>query len=307
MSKGQKDLEEAPERAAKPTSLAPPKRYTVQALVALVGMVAVAKVLTYVRGFVQAVLIKRGAKVATSRVAEDGAQIVGQAAEFMARATPTQRRLLATVTPAFLAAAATGLYTAAELDAKVSRRRAKGKVGRKAAKAAEGAVLPAARARRQLFCTHLIAMAGGESAWVTRVQDACAAAPDGAALARSIDTMVTEGRALAAHVAAQGGDVTVDDAYFTEMTELAEAVRAASHEVASVTPDASAQAELDWWDGVNLWFLGTLVDNFAQAHKVDARVPRLPLGGLKSVLKPGLTRARKPASAPKPPPAPVPA
>lgn len=241
---------------------------------------------------------KRGTGVATARVVEQGAQIVGEAATFMATATPAQKRLLATVTPAFLSAVSTGLRLAGQLDAKVSRRRAKAAARRQVAKVTEEGAFPPVRARRDLFCTHLVAMASGDGAWITRIQTACGAAPDGATLATSIELMVTEGRALMTHVRSQGAEVTVDEAYLAEMSDLAETARTAGSDGGGASNNSSAQAELDWWDGVNLWFLTALVDNFVKARKVDRLVPRLTLGSLKAAIKPGSVRARKAAKTP---------
>ena len=275
-----------------------------QALVELLGVATLAQVALYVRGFLQSSLIKRGAGVATSRVVAEGAQIVGAAAEFMVRATPAQKRLLATVTPSFLSAAASGLHLASQLEAKVSRRRAKGLVRRKVAKGTVSELVPTVRARRELFCAHLVAMASGDAGWIARIQGACGAAPDGDALAASIEAMVAEGRALATHVRSQGAEVTVDEGYLTEMSELAATVRAASSETFGVPADSSAQAELDWWDGVNLWFLSALVDNFAKARKLDKTVPKLSVGAVTNVIKQAGPRSRKRAQktpAPKKP------
>lgn len=216
--KTQRD-EGAPTNAVKATTLAPPRRHTEVTLLALVGSTERDTVVSYVMGASQTELIERGARIATTRVVEEGAAIAGVAAEFMAVATQTQRRLLATVTPTFLSALATGLHTATGMDATLSRRRARAATKRKAARVVAAVALPGIRARRELFRTHLLAMSNGDRAWASRINDACGAAPGGAELAASLDTMVTEGRALAAHTKARGGEVSVDETYFAEIVD----------------------------------------------------------------------------------------
>ncbi len=163
--------------------------------------------------------------------------------------------------------------------------------------------LPGIRARRELFRTHLLAMNNGDPGWASRINDACGAAPGGLELATSLDKMVTEGRALAAHTKARGGEVTVDDAYFTEMTGLAATARKSHEDARGGADDGVSQAQLDWWDGANLWFLGALVDNFEQARAIDRTIPRLTLGALANALKPGRSASRKRTAKPAPQPA----
>lgn len=293
----------APAIAAKHTTMAPPRRHTPETFLALVGAVEVPTVIAYVNGFPQGELIDRGARISTARVVDEGAPIAGVAAEFMVGATKAQRRLLATVTPTFLSSLATGLHTATGLDATMSRRRARATTKRKAAKVAASAAMPEVRTRRELFCTHLLAMASGDAVWIGRIRDACGAAPDGAALAASIDDMIVAGRALAADAKSRGVEVSVDAAYFDEMKGYAEKVRAAHDETRERSNDSAAQAELDWWDGANLWFLTALVDNFEQARKIDRTIPKLALGALANTLKPKRKAAKRtPKSPAKPSP-----
>jgi hypothetical protein len=61
-----------------------------------------------------------------------------------------------------------------------------------------------------------------------------------------------------------------------------------------------AQADVDYWDGINLALLGQLIDLFEAGHQTDPTVPRLVSIALRSYFSPN--KKAKPAPATKPTP-----
>lgn len=294
--------EETVTRAAS-TTLAPSPMHTPASLVERHGEADRTTIAGFVWGVSSAELFARGQRIATSRLVTDGAAMLGEASDFMAVATREQRVLLVSITGAFLSAAASALRQAELLDGRRTKRITTQKNRRDAKKVDASRAMSEGRARRDVYRANLITQCGDDGAWKKRIDDACCPVSTLDELADSLDAMAREGRSLVTSLAREKRPSALDAQWFEALT--AEATRLRERAKATVGANARLavrKGEINWWEGVCLWFLKAAYDVFARANAVDPAVPKLTLGGLRSTLVPNQTRKKKVAAKPVPPP-----
>ncbi|MFO0652816.1 MAG: hypothetical protein U0326_41755 [Polyangiales bacterium] len=287
-------------------TLAPPVIHTAASLVAMYGEADRDTIAAFVWGVTATELFARGQRVSTARLVEDGVVMLGDVGDFLATATPAQRELLASINGRFLSAASSALLQAETLGGRLTRRKTSQRTQRQAIEVNTVKVMIAGRARRDIYRSNLIAQCGDDSAWKGRIDDACCAVATPMELADSLDSLAREGRSLFAHIASEKRECALDAAYLQKITKDATDLR----DDAKATVGASSKAglrkgDIDWWEGVSLWFLKSALDLFAKAHVVDPSIPKLSPGGLRSTLTPNQSRVRKSAAKPVTPPTPV--
>jgi hypothetical protein len=280
------------------TSMAPAALHTPASLAARHGVAERTTILGFLLGLNDAAAIALAEGIAPSRVAADGTRLLGDASDFLATATESQRALLTPpISDEFMSSAATCVATTDTLCNRLARRKAKRSTAQKIGADEVERALTDARARRKLFQKKLVAMTGGDATWKKRINGACGAATTLGAMADSIDAMVSEGRSLAKHASAKGSRAVVPAATFTAMTEYAETLRATSKKTEGVASKVgTAKGELAWWSGAGVWFLQTLVEVFNAAHEVDPVIPSLAFVSLRSALAPQSAAAKRRAA-----------
>lgn len=271
----------------------PAPAHTAQSLVARHPGGTRAVVATFVGANGGVAVVELGRRASAERIAGDGVRLLGAASDFLAQATDAQRGLVAAVDERFLSAAACSL---AEVDAhKAGAARREITLGarkRGAKRAAEG-LLTEGRARREVYAANLTAACGTDAAWRARIAGTVVAVSTPEELARSIEAMAAEGRALRDHLPKSGRPGFLTDAWLEGVTSYAASLRARDAAASGVVDAASAaRGDLAWWQGASVWFLSTLVSVFGRANAADGTVPKMTPRQLRAVLQPHKTRKK---------------
>ncbi len=285
------------------STLAPPANHTAASLVARHGQADRAAIEGFVWGVSATELFERGLRVSTARLVEDGVVILGDASDFLLTATPAQRALIVAVNGAFLSAASSAMLQAEQASGRLTRRQSSQRSQRQAKDANATKAMTAGRARREIYRSNLIAQCGDDAGWKGRIDDVCGSVSTPMELADSLDLLVREGRALVSHLTSEKRPCAITTEWLQTITDDGKKVReAAQSTVGANSKVGLRRGDLDWWEGVTLWFLKSALDVFAKAHAVDPSIPKLSPGGLRSTLAPNQTRKRKVAAKPVTPP-----
>lgn len=289
----------APVATAAPEATDDDPLYTSEQLQARYGVAPEEEVLAFVAGSSKADLVAAGDDVATRRIAKDCRRIYGRASDFLATAKAAQLRHLPVLTETFLRAAITAMCRGEALVTGREQQTAQRATSKQSRASAADALRTKAAAQREVLYAALVALAGNDA----RRHGALALAYGTGAAAQhagALAALVKEGRALLADrspaMALRRKSSRLDEAYLTDAEQLARELAAADKAATAVAAQPEvAQAEVDYWDGVNLWFVDTLVTMFDAGHEADPTIPRLQLITLRNVLRP---TAKKPASKP---------
>lgn len=240
--------------------------------------------------------IEEGIKVATPRIADDGARILPAAWAFMEDAREEQLAVLMGVSNETLRLAAWCVQQATELyEAR------KGVLADESSKTGEDRAKAAQDAKRLLGrkeqLAGLIRIVGGskEPFW-TRYTEAYSKAEDAESLATCIERLAKLGHELlsdkspAVMKRCASAKLTKDylDGLLQQANELGKIARAARIKKTGVS---ISSGDVDLRDGWSLRLLGEIVEAFEMAHEIDPSIPRLPVVSLRKVFFP--TRRKK--------------
>lgn len=257
--------------------------YTLSMLLSGRGRVAPEKVLAFMHDGDRHALIVEGRRVATKRVVKECARLYREVSLFLAKATPEQLANLPALTEDFLFAAASAALHGEELDLDAHTSRSEATVRRITVDRTEAA----AHARRNVLRVALQTLAGGDLGRLGEIETAYGMARDRDELAASLDRLCAVGRSLVEEARTRGQSTRLDAGYFGATRALAARLRAVEAPKDTFPPvDEATQNEIDYWDGVNLWFVETVLDMFDAAHQADATIPRLALIDLHSLIPP---------------------
>lgn len=276
------------------TTLAPPPNHTAASLVERHGASDRETIQSYVWGLSTHELYARGRRVTSPSLVKAGVSILGEASDFILVASPAQKALLASIDGRFLSAAASLLREVEVVHGQLSRRQDARKSRRGAKQTAQDKLMTEGRARRDLYRANLVACSGDDAAWKGRIEDACSSVQTPAELADSLDALAQEGAALLRHIKSEKRPCALDDDYIAAIKASATALRDGTADSRGVESKLGVQrGDLDWWEGVGVWFLKTLRDVFVKAHGIDPGVPKLNPGALRSVIASNTLRKRK--------------
>jgi hypothetical protein len=249
-------------------------------------------------------LIEDGAQVATARIDTDCARIYGRASDFYKTATPAQRRALRGLSMDIMRvviwAARQGqtLYEQRRLAESAGAGRQEQRQTQAAALRQQGLIT------RQQLATLLRQAAGGNEQRLADIVRAYGRISTPEELAQALAELVKLGQKYAgasdAALKRRAATAGLDAAYLQECAALAGRV-ADQLKTAEATREAPlvSQADIDLWDGVNLYLLGSVIELFAVGNQIDPTVPRLMPISLRSWFVP----SRKPkTAAPEPTP-----
>jgi hypothetical protein len=251
--------------------------YTLPGLIERLGKGSEGDLAAYIEGLTKADLVEEGAKIGTDRIDTDCARLYGMAADFFDRATDQQLDHLMGISPDMLRAA---VWAAAQ-GSQLAQKRAKAAAGAGASKeerlAKAQETRAAALSHRRLLRAALLSLAAGNKTWLTAIEGATGTVEN---LADSLDGLVKVGRRMLKNpspaLKARLNKSRLTLARLTEIETLAEQVRSTSDDAyAVVSRGAVSQAEVDYWDGINLHLLGHFIDVFEAGHELDATIPRL--------------------------------
>ena len=276
--------------------------YTLPQLVERLGVATPEEMLLYVGRDSKVELTELGRRVATPRVSKDSARLMGQATDYYEQADEEQLDALAGVDPNFLRV---GVWVAAEderLYALHSRGRKSASQRRSTFGVSYSELRDKALGRREQIHGLLIKLSGNDAVRLKAIEDAYGTSASPQALNDSLEAMVGLARNYLA-------DPSPEMVQRRERSRLREALLAdvealtarmfeqgiAAQAVANLPP--VTQSEVDYWDGVTLWFLRRIIEAFDAARLTDPRVPRLVANATRGVL--GLYRPRNTDEKPK--------
>lgn len=254
-------------------------------------------------------LVSDGRRIGTERIVKDGARVVDDAGNFMAKATSVQRALMPMMTEQFLSATATALLLADEQKDALDAQKDATAETKKTSAARASTLKRRAKARRKVLRAALTTAACGDKAWITRIDGAANKGSEPDELAVSLTALIGVARELRARLDANKIEHRFTDALFADVLRLAAQLEAAA--AVTVAPEkkaATGPTGVKRSDGVCLWFLQSIIDAFDAAHDEDPSIERLPVYSLRSVLRPksGGKKTAKPAApvvnAPREPP-----
>lgn len=275
--------------------------YTLGDLTARLGAATEAEVGEYIEGMTKASLIEAGAEVATNRIDKDTARLYGKAADFFDQAKEEQLDVLLGVSPDLLRIA---VWAAHQGSARAEARE-KGMARAGASKQARGGAAEAVRARavarRKSLRAGLRVLAAGDPATLTTIEAAYGNIASPKATGDALEALAKVGREMlknpSAGLASRLKTSRLTKALLDDTQELARDVRATGDAAGAVASIATVpQTEVDYWDGINLYFLGTFMDVFESGNEVDPTIPRLVPISLRKYFTP----ARRTPEAAKP-------
>lgn len=279
---------------------------TLEGLVQRFGTVPHAQNLAFVGRAPVAALVDNGGRVAVERVRKDGVRLFAAAADFLAVATPEQRKLLQGVTDGFLAAGVGALQASdtvcgAVKGANTTKTRQRAQLKRRA-KTTEDDVVT----RREVLYAACLPLTGADPAWKQRLDEAWGSGPrTPESLAGSLEGLVSVARELTADATARGLTHALDAAYLDASLALATRLKDAHGDAAASTSAAQqnvTQGTAEWWRGACPWFIKALLDMFAAARRGDKRVPRLRASTLKTLYSRSSKRTWRAPQRPNNPP-----
>ena len=267
-----------PKKPARPIQ-EQPVTYTLSELAVRYGTASEAEIFSYVTRD-RTELIADGADVATSRIETDCARLYGLAGDFYARADARQQRALRGFGEELLRIAIFAARHGQEL-AEARRRDKSSEAGRQAQRQDMAQTLrQSAVARRDQLTALLRLAAGGNAALEADIDRRIGRIASPELLSQALDALSELGRRFLksgdAALKLRAGRAGLDAAYLDETGTL-------SRRIATELKSADAareqtgvvQAEVDLWDGVNLFLIERIIELFEVAHAIEPTVPRL--------------------------------
>jgi len=256
----------------------------------------------------EAELVEEGAAVRTARITKDAVRIYGMSLDFLEKATPEERQALRGISPLMVKVAIRAVAHADQLYQQLEDSKSGKKNAMEALAATAEQQREAVIAGRGVLLSALDALAAGDAGWTTLIGKAQGSIVKPEDLARSVDNLVK--LALQMHA-----DTSPDLVALRQMLELgddwpaeleqlkqdaAEYEEAATKAAAAKSAPPVAQADVDYWDGVNLVLLRKIIRAHEAGHRKLPRVPRL----VPIALRRWYSRsAPKPKAEPEAPPA----
>jgi hypothetical protein len=289
----------APEKPSGTTAAqtAAPVLYTLSALHARFGAAPSSELAARLAQAPVGALVTEGQRLTTARLVREAPGVISAAMTIVAQLGPEQRDLLPALDGGFFRAAVTVIRTcdqkgesrgvAVDSAARLTRDN----------RAMRRALAKRAKAQRSIVYAAANALAGADPARKERLDAAWGRGEAPEHLARSLAELTELLREFVADARAKKVSTAVTDAWIDRQAALA-----AELEQVAVRADARAavgevaQGDVAWWRGAALWFLRQMADMIDAAHEVDLRVPKLPLGNLRTVVRRPRAAKKKPAA-----------
>jgi hypothetical protein len=252
-------------------------------------------------------LVDEGRAVATPRIDTDAARLYGQAADFFDAASPAQERRLIAVSKDMLRVAVWAALRGSQQYVAREAAKRSGETARDAGAAEALATREKALNRRTQLIVALRSLTRGEGTWATRIDGALGTIVEPKKLAKSLADLSKLGKKVLADRSAvlveRRKHSSLDKDWLAEVDALAgEVERLGTAAKAALVAGPVPQAEVDRWDGINLFLLEQFIHAFDAAHAEDPSIPRLVPIALRGYYSPRRSRAADPAEPPAAPP-----
>jgi hypothetical protein len=258
----------------------PDTTYTLKGLMDRIGPVTDDEVMLFVEGCDRGELIKKGKGVGTSRITTDGPRLYGTSLDFLENATQAQREAVAGLSVPLLKAAIHAVHRGEELYQQLRTTKNDKSGGR----AVDSVTVDKARATlvadRDVLYETLSTLAAGDRTWQTKIERAYGTMATPKDLKKSLTDLSVVARAMLAdaspQMTARRATVAIDEAKLARLNAAAaDYATAAAQAAAPMTSAAVSQADVDYWDGINLYLLRRIINIHEAGNVRDPSVPRL--------------------------------
>lgn len=261
-------------------SAAQPVTYTLPGIVKSLGAATEAEVAHYTEGTTKADLITEGARVGTSRIDTDTARLYGIAADFLKKANPEQLDALMGVSLEMIRVAAWAAQKGSSNFEALQKAKRKGGGDKEQLAVAADKVRTQAMQRRTALRRGLRALAAGDAALLARIEHANGTAEEPKTLADGLSSLVEVAEDIlkkpSDSMKVRLKDARLSKAMLDQDRALATKARAAGEEAQGVVGGGEvSQADVDYWDGINLFLLGNIMGVFDSGNTLDPSIPRL--------------------------------
>ena len=266
--------------AAIAESSSEPTTYTLPSLVKRLGAATEKDVEHYLEGVTKADLIAEGKRVGTDRIDTDTARLYGIAADFFDKASEEQLDALMGVSPDMIRVAVWAAQKGSLLFEAHQKNKRKGGGAKETLAAAAGKVRAEAMLRRTALRRGLRALAAGDEVLLLEIDHANGTVEEPKTLGEALSSLVDVGKKIlkkpteSMKVRLAGSRLT--KAMLDKDAELAVKAREVGEAAEGVMETGQvSQADVDHWDGINLFLLGHVIAVFDSGHAGDPTIPRL--------------------------------
>jgi hypothetical protein len=264
-------------------SIIEPATYTIEKLKTCCQDVTEKDVMIFVSRYSQQTLVDMGDDVRTSRITTDGTRLYGISMDFITKATADQKKAVRGLSLAMVKAAIWSMIHGDDLYN--ARRKAKSKKQNTQTELAAAAEEQRENvlAERKVLISTLNVLAAGDPVWVTRIINAQGSIATPESLSQSIEDLSDVTKKMlddtTPDMVGRRRILEISDDWTTDLDDLGKAVETyveTATEAGSATTTALvSQAEVDYWDGINLVLFCLILDIHESGHRKDPSVPRL--------------------------------
>ena len=285
--------------------------HTLPNLVKSLGTSTEEEVGHYIEGMSKEELTYEGSRVGTERIDTDAARLYGIASAFFKTATEDQLNALMGVSVDHVRVGAWAALQGSQRYEALQKNKRKGGATKEQLAIAAEKVRSQAMMRRKALRTGLRVLAAGDETLLAKIDHANGTAKEPKSLAEALSALAAVGDQMlhkpSASLKLRLAKSRLTKAMLDNDRALAAQVRETGEEAQGVVAGGDvSQSSVDYWDGINLFLLGSLMDVFESGHALDPEIPRLnPIALMsyysrKRTSKPAPTTEEKPAGGGKP-------
>ncbi len=258
--------------------------YTLEELDKRCGDITKEKVLVFVARHDKAALVKMGTEVRTSRITTDSVRIYGISLDFLEQATPEDKKAVRGISLTVVKGAIKAMIHGEQLYEELTGSKSKKKDKQEELITAAIQLREAVLSDREVAIKAISGLTGGDPVWNTRIKNAEGSIATPKSLVKSVKDLATVATELLEDTSPdlvelrETLEVEKDD-WLAELEQLQKNAvafeEAATKATAAKRAPKVSQADVDYWDGVNLVLLSHIIDVHEAGHRKSPNVPRL--------------------------------
>lgn len=281
------------------------KTHTLPNLVKSLGTSTEEEVRHYTEGMSKEELTYEGTRVGTERIDTDAARLYGIASSFFKTATDDQLNALMGVSADHVRVGAWAAFQGSQLYEALQKNKRKGGGTKEQLAIVAEKARSQAMVRRKALRTGLSVLAAGDDALLAQIDHANGTAKEPKSLSEALSALADVGEQMlqkpSAGLKLRLAKSRLTKAMLDQDRALATQVRETGDEAQAVLVGGEiSQSTVDYWDGINLFLLGSLIDVFESGHALDPAIPRLNPIALLSYYSRRRTAKQAPATPEKP-------
>lgn len=254
--------------------------HTLSNLVKSLGTSTEEELKEYIKGKSKEDLTYEGTRVGTERIDTDAARIYGIASVFFKTATEDQLDALMGVSLDHVRVGAWAALQGSQRFEALQKNKRKGGATKEQLAIAADKVRSLAMARRKALRTGLSVLAAGDEALLAKIDHANGTAKEPKLLADALSGLADVGQQIldkpGPSLKLRLAKSRLTKAMLDQDRALAAQVRETGEEAQAVVAGGDvSQSSVDYWDGINLFLLESLMDVFECGNALDPGIPRL--------------------------------